>query len=352
MKICYFGNYQTQGRSRVLRTVLQEEGYEILDCRSELNGLSFYFDLFKRLRALAPDYDLVFIGNCGPSYFLPLFAQMITRKPIVWEPLFSIYDNYVHDRKLAPRFSVKALYYFLMDMISSFASDAIILDTHENCTYFSKTFKVSPKKLFRVLIGADTAVFTPAPYEEGDVFEVEFHGKYIPVQGTDVIVRAAKLLESDEKIHITMIGGGQTYRATKNLARELEVKNITFLPFLPPTEVRDHIARAHVCIGLLGDVPRIEGAIPNKVYEAAAMGRVSINADTIALREVFVPGIDILTVPRGEHHSLAETILKLKESGTAKELGVKARHTFETKSSYSVISSELRCVFEYVCKKV
>jgi glycosyltransferase involved in cell wall biosynthesis len=342
MKICYFGDYQITGRTKVLRLALEKKGIEIIDCHSEKKGIAFYSDLWKKVRALQNDFDVLFIGNSGPSNFLPLFAQCVTSKPIVWEPMFSIYDNYVFDRKVAPRWSIKALYYFIMDYVGCRASDVIILDTHANGTYFVETFHADKTKIARVLIGADTGVFYPMEREkEHALFEVEYHGKYIPVQGIDVIVRAAKLLEDDPHIHVTMIGNGQMYKETVKLAETLNVSNITFLPFMPVDELRPYIARADVCFGLIGDVPRVHRAIPNKLYEAAAMQRVTINADTVALREVFTPGEDVIVVPPGNVQAVADAIRSLKASGKALEMGEKAAHTFHEQVSFDCIGDEL-----------
>lgn len=349
MRICYFGDYPISGRTQVLRLAMKEVGYEILDCHSDKTRFAFYYDLFKKLRALKGSYDVLFIGNSGPSVFLPLFAKLISKVPVVWEPLFSIYDSYVFDRKLTSRFSVKALYYFLMDYLGSHAADCIILDTYANCDYFSKTFCVERKKFARVLIGADITVFSPQESVRGEhVFEVEYHGKYIPVQGIGVIVRAAQLVLNDPHIHFTMIGGGQIYKETVALATKLGCTNITFLPFMPLHELRPYIAKADVCFGLIGDVPRVVRAIPNKLYEAAAMGRVTINADTPALREVFTPGYDVVTVPQGDHEAVAEAIRALKKSGKARELGKHAYITLHEKVSLQKIGEELKSALDAI----
>jgi glycosyltransferase involved in cell wall biosynthesis len=349
MTICYFGDYVLNGRTHVLRLAMEEAGVHIVDCNSNEMGIRFFIDLFKKHRALKGKYDILFIGNSGPSNFLPLFAQIITKKPVVWEPLFSIYDNYIFDRKFAPRYSVKALYYFIMDWVGGHTADAVVLDTDEDCKYFSETFHVRRDKCLRVLIGADTNAFVPMVVpKEGTRFEVEYHGKYIPVQGIDVIVRAAKLLEDDRDIHFTMIGSGQAYKETVALAESLKTTNITFLPFMPVAELRPYIARADVCFGLVGDVPRVVRAIPNKLYEAAAMGKVTINADTVALREVFTPGVDVIAVPQGNHEAVAKAIRELKVSGSAKELGENARKTLHEKVSFAKIGEELKIVFDYV----
>ena len=353
MTICYFGDYHLNGRTQVLRLAIERAGITIVDCHSSATGVRFFIELFTKLRKLRGQYDVLFIANSGPSNFMPLFAQCVTSVPIVWEPLFSIYDNYIFDRKVAPRFSVKALYYFVMDFVGSHCADHIILDTRNNCEYFEKSFFVRSNKFHVVLTGADTDIFKPGKSgNDTDMFEVEFHGKYIPVHGTEVIVRAAKLLEDDQKIRFTMIGTGQMYKETVALAEELGLTNMRFLPFMPQQEVVQHVLDADVTIGLLGDVPRIVRAIPGKLYEAAVMGRVTINADTPALREVFTPGVDVVGIPQGNPEALASAIRGLKESGKAEEMGESARKTFLARASVEHLSASVKNILVPLVRKL
>lgn len=352
MKICYFGNYDTEyGRTKVLRKGLVLAGVDIIDCHSEHKGWRFWFDLYKKHKVLS-HYDLLFIGCSGPSNFIPLFAQIITRKPVVWEPLFSIYDNWVYDRKVVKKYSFKALYYYLMDYISARASDLIVLDTRTHSYYFTRTFGTKPEKLIYALVGANSDIFIKTPTREPDSkLELEYHGRYIPVQGTDVIVKAAALLKDDPDIHITMIGGGQKYNETKELAKSLDVNNITFIPFKPPEEVLKYVRKADACFGLLGDVPRVNRSIPNKLYEAAAVGRVSISADTAALREVFSPGENVLTIPAGDHFALSKVIKELKSNGNSTEMGERAFDAYYKNANTKCIGEQLKSELDYLLKK-
>lgn len=328
MTICYFGDYDREySRTRVLLYGLHLHGVEIVHCNLREGGIGKYWKLAKMLMQFSGDYDCILVPMSNARIF-PLIAQLVSTKPVVWEPLFSIYDNWVNDRKLVSPFHPKAFYYWFLDWMGSLAADMIVLDTHANAMYFHHTFGVSQKKLAHVYIGADDTIFSPHDRNgSAECFEVEFHGGYIPVQGADVIVRAAKLLEKDG-VRFTMIGSGQTLKATKSLAEELEVNNVTFLPFLPQIEVVGYIKNADACIGLIGDVPRVVRAIPNKLYEAAAMARPCINANTPALRELFTPGIDTIGVKQGDPQDLARVIRELKADGKSNAIGQAARETY------------------------
>ncbi len=329
MTICYFGDYDpAYNRTKVILRGFRAMKIQVIECREAgTRGFALYRALWRKHRACRGKYDLLFVGY-GNARLLPVFARFITRTPVIWDALYSLYDNWIFDRKLAQPHGAKAYWYWLVDWLGCFASTLVILDTRANIKYFEHTFGFPARKFARVLVGADTETFRPCERSAAEgPFEVEFHGKYIPVQGTDVLVRAAKLLENDD-VHITMIGGGQDCAKTKNLAAELDVRNVTFLPTLPLAEIPGYVRRADASIGLLGDVPRVARAIPNKLYEAAAMARVAVNADTPAVREVFTPGASVVVVRAGNPEDVASALRALKTSGKAAAMGQVAYEEF------------------------
>jgi len=328
MIICFFGDYSEEyTRTSILLKGLAQHDVSVVHCHQKSKGLLKYWKLWRQLVALNDSYDYLFVGF-GRSRFMPVFARIISKKPVIWEALFSQYDNWVYDRKLAEPRSLKAYFYWFTDWIGCFFSDLIILDTKLHTNYFSKTFGVPQRKLAYVYVGADTSIFFPRPRtKQSPYFEVEFHGTYFPMQGADVIVRAAKLLEGND-VHFTLIGSGQEAKKVRALAKELSVSNITFHGYLPQEEIVEHIANADVCVGLIGNVPRVVRAIPTKLWEAAAMERVSINASPGSLEEVFTPSVDVIGLTAGNHEELAKKILALKESGRAEEMGQEAYKTF------------------------
>lgn len=328
MRICYFGDYDPNySRTRIILAGLRETGINVIEVNDRRKGFAKYRSLWRKLRTLNGEYDVTIIGF-GDARLMPVFARLIGGKNIVWEALFSQYDNWVFDRKLAKPHSFKAYLYWFLDWLGCRVSDCILLDTKLHQQYFVDTFGVPVQKLAHVYVGADTAIFHPqAWHAPTSTFEVEFHGKYFPMQGTDVIVRAAKLLEN-ENVHFTLIGSGQELASTKALAVSLNTSNITFEPFLPQERIVEFVRNADICIGLIGGVPRVVRAIPTKLWEAAAMARVSVNASPGSLEEVFTPGVDVIGIPPGNHEQLATKIRELKMSGRAEEMGKSAYARF------------------------
>lgn len=344
-RVCYFGDYDPEyNRTKVLMQGLRENGVEVVECREDPRTpmVKKCIQLYRAYCLIGP-HDAVVLGFSSTRW-MPLYARIITRKKIVWDMLFSFYDNWVFDRKIVKQWSPKALYHWCLDWFLPHCVDKVIFHTYAEIERFADQFGVSRKRFARVILGADTSIFYPRPRRDDGMFRVEYHGGYIPVHGTETIIRAAKLLER-ESVQFTMIGRGQEKNRIEALAKTLCLTNVEFLDFLPTKELVPYIAAADVCIGLLGDVPRVEESIANKMYENAAMARVSINADTKGVRECFQDGKDVVLVKKADPLALARAIRSLQKDPAYKhrlESGV--LETFRRTASTKEVGRQLLAV--------
>ncbi len=147
-------------------------------------------------------------------------------------------------------------------------------------------------------------------------FLVLFWGNFIPLQGIQFIIRVAKKLEKHSDIQFSIIGKGQRYPEIQDLTQQLDITNINFLGRLPHKELPNYIAKANVCLGIFGDTEKTQRVVPNKVYEAIAMKKPVITADTPAARELFTNRKNILFCKTANAQDLAKKILELKNSET------------------------------------
>ncbi len=305
MHICYIGNYDANyARHKLIIKGLKRNGVEVNECNFAEKDWRKYLRLFGLRKEMAKA-DIVYVAYSDSRY--AWFVKLITRKPVFWDAFYSLWDNWVFDRNLAKPGSLKARYLWFLDYICAQLADVVILDTAANCDFFVKTFHLKKEKMLAVLIGADNDILKPLARPAHDGFIVEFHGNYIPVQGVEYIVRAAKLLENED-IRFKLIGKGQTKAAAIALAQELETKNVEFIDAVPFAELQGYLAEADLTLGLLGSVDRARRSIPNKVYEASAMKRLSINIASPAVDEAYVAGRDILTVEAGNVDDLVAKI--------------------------------------------
>ena len=314
MKICYFGNFNPNySRNRVIIRGLQENGVEVLICHTALKGLKGLWDLFKKHSNIKNKYDILIVGY-SDSRTMVLFIKLISGKKIVWDAFYSLYDSWVFDRKLVPPKSLKAGYYWFLDWFNCKLADLILLDTNIHIDYFSKTFGIKNSKFIRVFVGTVDSMFYPKPVQKtSDKFLVHFHGNFIPLQGVEYIIRAAGLL-SNQDIQFQIIGQGQDYKRIKKIATELNLKNIIWIDRVAYEELSDYINKADICLGIFGETEKGKRVIPNKVYEAIAMSKPLISADTPAMRELFTNGEGVLFCKLVDSQDLTIKILELKNN--------------------------------------
>lgn len=343
MNVCYFGDYAADyPRHWVLQTGLRQAGVTVTECRLKTRGLRVYLELLWRVRQIPADTDVILVGYSNSRFIW--WLRVLTRKPIVWNAFYSLYDNWVFDRKRVAEGSLRATFLWYLDYWCARAADRVILETEADIAYWCQTFKLPRSTFIHSLLGYDERIIQPTKVvPDTTTFTVHFHGWYIPLQGVDTIVRAAKLLETYTDIKCNLIGSGQTYAAVQSLAAELEVHNITFLPPQPMTAIVLYMAAADVCIGLVGDVSRVDRANANKLFEAAGMRRAAINADAAAVRELFTHEKDVLLIPRGDAEALAAAIVRLYKDPVLKQsLAAAAYETVTTNASTKAIGTALK----------
>mgnify|MGYP001616583613 CR=1 FL=1 len=341
MKILYFGVYNPNySRNWVLIKGLRANGVGIVECRASAKSRLKYLKLFWQFMR-SPKFDLMIVGFPGQEVMF-LARLLVWSKPIIFDAFTSHYGGYILDRKKWAQNSLRAKYFRFLDKWSCKLADMVLLDTNAHIDFFAKEFKIDRKKFLRVFVGTDSDVFYPRETLKGaEKFLVHFHGHYIPLQGIKYIIEAAKLLEN-ENVHFNIIGGGQTLKNDLKLSERLNIHNISFIDPVPYEELPVLMAQADVCLGIFGDSPKTDLVIPNKVYEAMAMGKAIITADTPAIRELLNDKENVLFCRKADAQDLADKIKLLKnlpEIGSI--IGKGARKLFETKLKESFLASEL-----------
>ena len=340
--VLYFGMYDPEySRNWVLIDGLRQNGVEVIECRDDSPGLKKFLILFLKHWKLRKDYDVMIVGFLG--HIIVPFAKIITRKPIIFDAFVSLYDSNVFDRQVIKPNSLKAFYYWFLDWISMWLADIILFDTNQHIKYATEEFGVRKEKLIRILVGAQDKIFYPRNIIKSDSnFLVGFYGTYIPLQGVEFIVEAAKEVESYKDIKFMLIGSGQEKQIILKLAQDLKIKNIDFVDFLPQNKLAFEIVKADVCLGIFGKTEKTQRVIPNKVYQCAAMKKPIITADTPAIRELFNDR-DLMLVKPADSEALADGILILKNNlKLREELAQNCFNKFLKSASPKVLGEELK----------
>ena len=312
MHVCYVGMYNRHAaRNQILIQGLQENNVYVTECSTEHKGLKGYWEVVKKLRALGGDYDVIVVGY--PAHKSVLVAKLFSRRPVVFDAFYSLYDSVVFDRQEVSPKSFQAYYYWLTDWFFCRLANRVLLDTEAHIDYFVKEFGIRREKFRCLLIGANNRVFFPTTQKQKrDYFLVHFHGSFIPLQGIEYIIDAARHLEK-ENIQFNIIGSGQTEREIHTYTKTLGVHNVHFLGRVPYEKINDYLNESDVSLGIFGNTSKAKRVIPNKLYEGIAARRATITGDSAAVREVFENHEHMLLCNFADGSDLAQKILELKE---------------------------------------
>ena len=329
MKICFFGTYNSQySRSRVIKRGLEENGVVVVECNERSFGMKKYWRLWKKFKYIKNEVDFLFVGF--PGYGAAIFAKIFTGKKIIFDAFASIYDSMVFDRKTVNVFSPKSFYYFLLDFLACQMSDWVLVDTLAQKDFFVKTFKIKPKKILVVYVGADIPqeFFAKMEKIKSNHIKVFFYGTFIPLQGVDVILKSADLLKNEDA-RFEIMGEGQTLPDAKNLAQKLSLHNVEFLPSYPYVELLNRLNSADISLGIFGYTSKSQRVIPNKVFDALALGKPCITQDSPAIREILKNGENcILTKPSDEIELASKIKLLMSDAYLRDKIGKEGQKLF------------------------
>lgn len=349
MKICYFGSYNRDyPRNKILINGLRKNNVNVTECNFD------FPHIIKIKDSLSHEYDGIIVGFPGQKT-VP-FARLISKLKgvnLVFDAFLSVYNTYVFDRKDVKQNSLKGRYYYSLDKISCKLADVVLLDTYQHIKYFLKTFNISQNKFRRIFIGAEDNIFYPRKYKkDGDKFVVEFHGKFIPLQGTDYIIKAAKLLEKDKEIIFNLIGNGKTYEKTFRLAQKLKLKNVNFLGWIVYEKLPFFIANADVGLGIFGNTEKAKMVVPNKAYEILAMRKALITGYSLASNEVgLINEKNSMLVEMANPSAIANVILMLKDDKKLRQKIAKNGYKlFKKKFTPKILGKELKKILTEIKK--
>ena len=248
------------------------------------------------LRRPSGDFDVVVVGYPG-QLDLPAARRAARGKPVVFNPLVSLWDTWVADRgRFAPG-SVPGRLLARIDRAAFRAADLVVADTEQNADFLAG-LAVLPRERFAVcLVGAEERIFQP-PWAGGDRFL--FVGKLIPLHGLETILGAAALAPD---LRVTVAGSGQL----AGLLAERPA-NVEWVPWIEYEQLGDAYRGALAALGIFGTSSKAGRVIPNKAFQALACGTPLITADTPAARELLADGESALLVPPGDAGALADAM--------------------------------------------
>jgi len=345
VRVCYFGAYNRRSLRNINNIkALRKVGVDVVECYDRTSPLFLrYFRLIKKHKNL--NYDVMIIGWYGHS-ILPL-ARCIAKGPIILDALIGLYETEAIDRENLSRKSWKAKLYYYLDRYHFNFADLYLSDTNCHIEYFHNEFKAKRNRFRKLYVTTDDEFYSPRKSKKNDVFfSVLFQGAFTPIHGVQHIVKAAKLLENQKDIKFEFIGAGQTYESITTLCRQLNITNISFLPWMNYyAQLPNRIAGADICLGIFSDSEKAKRVIPTKAVDALAMKKPLITGDSPGAREILVNMENSILVSLANPEALANAIVTLKEDPMLrKKIAENGYRLFNEKLCLKVIGNELKSI--------
>ncbi len=316
-------------RNRIMRKLLRELGWRILDFHPVLSGLADWEARLKRL----PKPDLVWVP-CFRQRDLAAASRWAKARhvPLLFDPLISAYDKQVFERNKIREGGARANRLLRWERGLFQRADILLADTREHARFFVETLGAAPGRVHVVFVGAEESLFHPGSVPgkpPGAILEALFYGSFIPLQGAPVIVEAARRYRGPP-LRWTLIGDGPELAVCQKAARDLP--NVCFEPWMDYARLPERIRSADILLGVFGKTQKAGRVIPNKVFQALACGRPVVTRRANAYPETLQAGDHngLLWVPGGDAMAIAGTVAELAtHPERLPVLGRQARGTFD-----------------------
>jgi glycosyltransferase involved in cell wall biosynthesis len=345
LKVGYFGTWERgYPRNEQVMSSLRRAGADVREIHQEVWSAEQKFAIgpkalprlaraeLRLWRADVSDRDVLLVGYPGQFDLRSAHHQ---RLPVAFTALSSLYDTLVVDGARFPPGTRAAPALITIPRRAYRAADALVADTAANAAYMAELAGLD--RVDHVYVGAEEDQF-PNLWRQPERFTVTFVGKLIPLHGLPVILEAARLLDD---VPFLLVGDGQQSSLLSDVP-----SNVTHVPWIAYRDLAKTYAKSGVALGVFGESTKTERVIPNKAFQALAVGVPLITSDTPAARELLTNSVDALLVDRTPE-SLAAGIRRLAgDPQLATRLANEGRRTFERECSEEVLGRRWRTILE------
>ncbi len=198
--------------------------------------------------------------------------------------------------------------------------------------------------------GADPTMFDPdadgagfrEKYGLGSDFVALYAGAHGVSNDLEVVLDAACLLKDDQRVRFVFLGDGKEKPGLVSRAQQMGLKNVSFIPPIPKTEMSAALAAADACIAILKPIPLYATTYPNKVFDYMAAGRPVVLAIDGVIRRVIEEAEAGIAVSPGDPDALAEAVRRLAACpDRGRSLGLAGRRAVEKQFSRQALSEKL-----------
>ena len=260
-------------------------------------------------------YDIIFFGFLPQLILSFLYNKKLKEQIIEIDFIISLYNTLVLDRKKVKENTFLAKILKKTDKKIASKADVVYTDTKVQALNFENEIDIKKEKFKVLYLEANTKIYNKEVEKiklgEDTDFIILWFGSVLPLQGVDIIIKAAKELEHNPKIKFYIIGNIKKIKNNKN-----NCKNIKFIEWLPDNMLAKYINSADVCLAghFALKNQRADREIPGKAFIYNAMGKKMILGESKANREIFEEDNKrIYYVERGNPGELAKKIERIYE---------------------------------------
>ena len=351
MRVLYFGTYERRyPRNAQVISCLRRAGVEVVERHVSVwesrehkwtVGIGIVpklaFAEVRLLRRPTVQADAVIVGYPG-HFDLPAARRAARGRPVIFNPLVSLFDTMVSDRGRFRAGSLPARLLATIDRRALRAADLVVTDTQANADFMAEQAELPEQRFAVCFVGAEEDVFKPGWAPEEPATAV-FVGKLIPLHGLETILGAARFAP---ELRFRVIGSGQLESLLASRPPNVEWVDWVDYELLPR-----ELHRAGCALGIFGTSDKARRVIPNKAFQALACGVPLVTADTPAARELLTDGETALLVPPGDPEALADALQRLSsQPDLAQRLADGGHAVYREQASEDVLGARWRAVIE------
>jgi glycosyltransferase involved in cell wall biosynthesis len=289
------------------------------------------------LRRPEGEFDALIVGYPG-HLDLATARRAAAGKPVVFNPLVSLEDTLVDDRRRFRSGSLPARVLRAIDRRALRAADLVVADTEANADDLARRAHIPHKKVAVCFVGAEERVFGPG-WERREPFVALFVGKLIPLHGLETVLAAARIAP---ELRFRIVGSGQRESALAS-----RPDNVDWTPWVEYERLPGELHAAGCALGVFGTSAKAGRVIPNKVFQALACGTPVVTANTPAARELLADGVSALLVPPGDPEALAAAVMRLADDAAlAERIAARGHAVFREQASEEVLGARWRALLE------
>jgi len=308
--LLWWGRSDTRySRNQILLKLLKKSGWQINYFYPFSSAVGKAQALFQRPRIP----DMIWVP-CFRQRDMPS-AIYWARKwhcPLVFDPLISAFQKEVFEKNKWPRQHKSAVRLRKWESRLFQNADLIVADTRPHADFYIQTLGADPRKVAVIYVGADEDLFRPRPVDEAvRPIEILFYGSFLQLHGPEVILDAAKACQG-EAIKWVLLGNGDSKPELQKRAQDLT--NVFFEPWIDYKSLPQRLWQAHIILGIFGTTQKASLVIPNKVFQAMAVGRPLITRQSSAYPQSMRSSPIIGWVPPGDAQALEALVRRWAEN--------------------------------------